>query len=110
MDEKYLRDYAGRGALLDLKTQSDVLSTADFDENALESRRIRRRPVRIVRRRQRLHASWPNPEMFKAAGVEMPDDTTWTWDDLQGDLPGDHRGVARWHASAASRMATRRPA
>ena len=37
MDEKYLRDYAGRGALMDLSTQSDVLSTADFDENALKS-------------------------------------------------------------------------
>jgi multiple sugar transport system substrate-binding protein len=37
MDEKYLRDYAGRGALLDLTTESDVLSTADFDENALKS-------------------------------------------------------------------------
>ena len=37
MDEKYLRDYAGRGALLDLKTSPTCSRTGEFDENALKS-------------------------------------------------------------------------
>ena len=54
MDEKYLRDYAGRGALLDLTTQSDVLSTADFDENALKSGEFDGGLYGLTHRRQRL--------------------------------------------------------
>ena len=38
MDEKYLRDYADRGALLDLKTQADVLDTSKFDAEGAEDR------------------------------------------------------------------------
>ena len=82
MDEKYLRDYAGRGALLDLKTQSDVLSTGDFDENALKSGEFDD-GLYGLSTGVNAYSILADPEMFKAAGVEMPDDTTWTWDDYK---------------------------
>ena len=82
MDEKYLRDYAGRGALLDLATQSDVLSTADFDENALKSGEFDG-GLYGLSTGVNAYSILANPEMFAAAGVEMPDDKTWTWDDYK---------------------------
>ncbi len=82
MDEKYLRDYAGRGALLDLTTESDVLSTADFDENALKSGEFDG-GLYGLSTGVNAYSILANPEMFAAAGVEMPDDKTWTWDDYK---------------------------
>lgn len=82
MDEKYLRDYAGRGALLDLTTESDVLSTADFDENALKSGQFDG-GLYGLSTGVNAYSILANPEMFAAAGVEMPDDATWTWDDYK---------------------------
>ena len=72
MDEKYLRDYAGRGALLDLKTQSDVLSTADFDENALKSGEFDG-GLYGLSTGVNAYSILADPEMFKAAGVDWPD-------------------------------------
>ena len=80
MDEKYLRDYAGRGALMDLTTQSDVLSTAEFDENALKSGEFDG-GLYGLSTGVNAYSILANPEMFAAAGVEMPDDTTWTWEE-----------------------------
>jgi len=82
MDEKYLRDYAGRGALMDLKTQSDVLATADFDENALKSGEFDG-GLYGLSTGVNAYSILADPEMFKAAGVELPDDSTWTWDDYK---------------------------
>jgi multiple sugar transport system substrate-binding protein len=79
MDEKYLREYADRGALLDLKKaqgldtgkfESDTLSAGEFD-GGLYGLNAGINSFAIV----------ANPAVFKAAGVAMPDDTTWTWDD-----------------------------
>ena len=79
MDEKYLREYADRGALLDLKKaqgldtskfESDTLSAGEFD-GGLYGLNAGINSFAIV----------ANPAVFKAAGVALPDDTTWTWDD-----------------------------
>jgi multiple sugar transport system substrate-binding protein len=80
MDEKYLRDYAGRGALLDLTTESDVLSTADFDENALKSGEFDG-GLYGLSTGVNAYSILADPSMFEAAGVPMPDDSTWTWED-----------------------------
>src|SRR5699024_10083554 len=64
MDEKYISEYGGRGALLDLAEAG--LDTSDFAEGAVEVG-------------AGLLAS---PAVFEEAGVELPDDTAWTWDDL----------------------------
>ena len=79
MDEKYLREYADRGALLDLKKaqgldtgkfEPDTLSAGEFD-GGLYGLNAGINSFAVV----------ANPAVFKAAGVAIPDDSTWTWDD-----------------------------
>ena len=79
MDEKYLREYADRGALLDLKKaegldtgkfEADTLSAGEFD-GGLYGLNAGINSFSVL----------ANPAVFKAAGVALPDDTTWTWDD-----------------------------
>jgi multiple sugar transport system substrate-binding protein len=78
MDEKYLREYAKRGALLDLKKaegldtgkfEPDTLGAGEFDDG-LYGLSAGINAFTIV----------ANPAVFKAAGVPLPDDKTWTWD------------------------------
>jgi multiple sugar transport system substrate-binding protein len=79
MDEKYLREYADRGALLDLKKaegldtgkfEPDTLSAGEFD-GGLYGLNAGINSFAVV----------VNPAAFKTAGVAIPDDSTWTWDD-----------------------------
>ena len=79
MDEGYLAEYASRDVLLDLSGTD--LETSAFDPAALDAGTVDgglfainagiNTPVLLA-----------NPAVFEAAGVEMPDDSTWTWDDL----------------------------
>ncbi|APX33276.1 sugar ABC transporter substrate-binding protein [Brachybacterium sp. P6-10-X1] len=79
MDEGYLAEYASREILIDLSTTD--IETSAFDQAALDAGRIDgslfalnagiNAPVLLA-----------NPDVFAAAGVDLPDDTTWTWDDL----------------------------
>lgn len=80
MDEKYLRDYATRGALLDLRTQADVLDTGRFDPKALSTGDADGGLWGLTTG-VNAYSIVANPAMFEAAGVPMPDDTTWTWAD-----------------------------
>ncbi|OSM43794.1 ABC transporter substrate-binding protein [Nesterenkonia sp. PF2B19] len=77
MDDKYLREYADRGALLDL---SDV-DVSEFDQDAVDNGRTEEGLFGITTGINSL-ALIANPELFDEAGVELPDDTTWTWDDF----------------------------
>lgn len=80
MDSGYIREYAGRGALLDLSTQEidtsgiekSVLGTGAFDGGLYGIINGINLPVLLA-----------NPALFAQAGVELPDDTTWTWDDYK---------------------------
>ncbi|GAB3183194.1 extracellular solute-binding protein [Nesterenkonia halophila] len=77
MDDKYLREYADRGALLDL---ADV-DTSAFDQEVLDNGRTADGLFGITTGINALTLG-ANPELFDEAGVEMPDDTTWTWEDF----------------------------
>ncbi|WP_300342637.1 extracellular solute-binding protein [Nesterenkonia sp.] len=77
MDDKYLREYADRGALLDL---SDI-DLSEFDEGAVDNGRTEDGLFGITTGINAL-ALVANPDIFDEAGVEMPDDTTWTWEDF----------------------------
>ena len=81
MDMQYLAEYAGRGALLDL-SQYDELDTSGLDPNALAAGQINDALVGIS-----TGVNAPivlaNTAMFKEAGIELPDDKTWTWDEYQ---------------------------
>jgi multiple sugar transport system substrate-binding protein len=81
MDELYLASYADRGALLDLKTQGEHLKLDGIDPKALATGAIDGKqyalPVGLAS--QSLVA---NTDLFTKYGVPLPNDDTWTWDDL----------------------------
>ena len=81
MDESYIAAYGGRGALLDLSTQSSVLDLSAMDAKVLDTGKVDGTlvgaPVGVA-----LFSVGVNPELLKQAGLKMPDDKTWTWDDL----------------------------
>ena len=77
MDEKYLREYADNGALLDL---SDV-DVAELDEGVVDSGRTEEGLFGVATG-VNVMAMMANPTIYEEAGVELPDDSTWTWDDF----------------------------
>jgi multiple sugar transport system substrate-binding protein len=79
MDEKYLREYADRGALLDLK-KADGLDTGKFEPDTLSAGEFDG-GLYGLNAGINSFAVVVNPAAFKTAGVAIPDDTTWTWDD-----------------------------
>ncbi|GAA3556223.1 sugar ABC transporter substrate-binding protein [Kribbella ginsengisoli] len=79
MDEKYLREYADRGALLDLR-KADGLDTGKFEPDTLAAGEFDG-GLYGLNAGINSFAVIANPAVFKAAGVALPDDTTWTWDD-----------------------------
>ena len=91
MDEAYIAAYGGRGALLDLSTQSSrarpfgrwtpkVLDTGKVGGTLVGA------PVGVA-----LFSVGVNPELLKQAGLKMPNDKTWTWDDLADHVLDRHR-------------------
>ncbi|MFI7061767.1 ABC transporter substrate-binding protein [Kribbella sp. NPDC050124] len=79
MDEKYLREYADRGALQDLK-KSEGLDTGKFEEDTLKAGEFDG-GLYGLNAGINSFAIVANPAIFKAAGVALPDDTKWTWDE-----------------------------
>lgn len=76
MDASYIGEYAGRGALLDLK---DVDQTK-FDQAVADAGKVEGKQYGIT---GGINAQvvLANPSLFSASGVALPDDKTWTWDD-----------------------------
>ncbi|WP_216844116.1 ABC transporter substrate-binding protein [Phytoactinopolyspora alkaliphila] len=81
MDELYLREYAGRDALLDLATQ-DALDTTTYDESTLATGEFDGGIYGLSAGVNSLSV-FANPAIFDEAGVELPDDQTWTWEDFR---------------------------
>jgi multiple sugar transport system substrate-binding protein len=79
-EERFLREYASRGALLDLNEVSGVLDTSGLDPSVLDTGNIEGGLFALASGVNTFGVI-ANPALFEAAGVEMPDDTTWTWDD-----------------------------
>jgi multiple sugar transport system substrate-binding protein len=77
MDMNYIAEYGARGALLDLK---DV-DVSKFVEGTVEPGRINDTLVG-VNAGINSPEIFANPKVFDKAKVEIPDDTTWTWDQL----------------------------
>lgn len=78
MDDKYLREYADRGALLDL-TGVDV---SNFEDVSIQNGTTEDGLVGITTGINSFTLT-ANPEVLKDAGLEVPDDKTWTWDDYR---------------------------
>lgn len=85
MDESYIKTYGERGALLDLQSLKDPaldlskFSKATIDEGMVDGK------LRGISVGDNTMAIIVNPNLFKEAGVAMPDDKTWTWDDMAAD-------------------------
>jgi len=79
MDGKYLAEYAGRGGLADLEQLGIDLSRVS--QGDLDSGRIDG-TLYALSTGQNAWVLLANPAVFEAAGLEIPDDETWTWDDL----------------------------
>lgn len=81
MDEAYIAAYGGRGALLDLGTQSAALDLSSMDAKVLDTGKVDQTlvgaPIGVAN-----FSVGVNPQLLEQAGLEMPDDKTWTWDDL----------------------------
>jgi multiple sugar transport system substrate-binding protein len=79
MDESYIAAYGARGALLDLNTQKANLDLSAMDAKVLDTGEVEGKlvgaPVGIAD-----FSVGANPEVLKKAGVSMPNDKTWTWD------------------------------
>ena len=79
MDGKYLAEYAGRGALADLESAAKVdvsgLSSTDLDAGRVDGK------LYGVSTGSNAFAVLANPTLFKEAGVDLPDDSTWTWEE-----------------------------
>lgn len=76
MDEQYIREYADRGALMDL----DQVDVSGLNETVASNGRLDDTQYGVTIGLNSF-AMVANPDLFEEAGVEMPDDTSWTWDE-----------------------------
>jgi len=83
MGGAYPAEYANRGALLDLSKVSGQLDLAKLDQGALDNGQVQGKQYGISTGANAL-AIVVNPAVFAAAGVPLPDDTTWSWEDFAG--------------------------
>ncbi|MFF1253893.1 extracellular solute-binding protein [Pseudarthrobacter sp. NPDC058329] len=81
MDEKYVREYGDRGALLDMKKLSG-LDTSGIEPETLKSGEVDGELVGLVTGVATFCIA-ANPGVLAEAGVALPDDTTWTWEDYK---------------------------
>ncbi|MCI9888733.1 extracellular solute-binding protein [Micrococcales bacterium 31B] len=79
MDQKYIAEYGGRGALLDLSQQPGI-DTSQLDAAGLQTG-VYDGKLYGISTGQNAYVVMANTAVFTKAGVDLPDDTTWTWDD-----------------------------
>ena len=81
MDEAYIAAYGSRTALTDLGTLGEELDLSAMDPKVLETGTVDGTqvgaPIGVAN-----FSIAVNPTVLEKAGVAMPDDKTWTWDDL----------------------------
>ena len=82
MDESYIDSYGTRSSLLDLETVSDVLDLSAMDEAVLETGRLADGTLVGAPLGIGIFSVGVNPVLLERAGVELPEDTSWTWEDL----------------------------
>jgi len=78
MSDAYLAEYAGRGVLQPLDDAG--IDLKGLDAGGVESGRVDGK-LYALQAGANFPAVLANPALFEAAGVPMPDDATWTWDD-----------------------------
>ncbi|MGX5714472.1 ABC transporter substrate-binding protein [Arthrobacter sp. MAHUQ-56] len=81
MGGAYPAEYANRGALLDLSKVEGTLDLSKIDQGALENGQVKGKQYGVSTGANAL-AIVVNPAVFAAAGVPLPDDSSWSWDDF----------------------------
>jgi multiple sugar transport system substrate-binding protein len=82
-ESRYLREYADRGALLDMAPYvGDLLDTDALDPAVLPSGQVED-ALYGVPAGVNAYAIVADPALFEQAGVELPDDESWTWEDYE---------------------------
>lgn len=77
MDMAYISEYGNRGALLDLSG----VDTSKFIEGTVDSGKING-TLNGINAGINCLVILANPKIFEKAGVDLPDDKSWTWDSL----------------------------
>ena len=81
-ESRYVREYADRGALLDLSAHvPSVIKTDKLDPAVATVGTIDGKTYAIPTG-VNAYTVVVNPELFAKAGVAVPDDKTWTWDEF----------------------------
>jgi multiple sugar transport system substrate-binding protein len=81
MGGAYPAEYANRGALLDLSQVSGSLDLSKLDEGARQNGQVQGKQYGASTGANALSIVM-NPSVFQAAGVTVPDDSKWSWDDF----------------------------
>ncbi|MHA7987515.1 ABC transporter substrate-binding protein [Rathayibacter sp. CAU 1779] len=79
MDQAYIAEYGGRGALLDMSTVSSIDTAplkASLPAGTLDGK------LYGIPTGNNAYGVAANKTLFEKAGVKVPDDKTWTWDDF----------------------------
>lgn len=82
MDETRIAAYGERNALLDLTTQEDILDLSEMEPEVLQTGEVKGGALAGVPVGVGIFSVGVNPALLEQAGLEMPDDTTWTWDEM----------------------------
>lgn len=80
MSERYILEYGERGALLDLRSV-DGLDLGGLDETVVALGESGDETLYAVPAGLNTFVLGANVDVFDQAGVEVPDDGTWTWED-----------------------------
>lgn len=83
----YPQEYGAKGALADLSTLGEQLDMSPFNEAALAGATYDGAVYGAPTGGNAI-ALLANPRVFEEAGVELPDDETWTWDEF-GELAAE---------------------
>ncbi|MBT0771659.1 extracellular solute-binding protein [Kineosporia sp. J2-2] len=81
MDELYLRTYADRGSLLDLTKTKEFLDTSGIDAVTLAAGQAGGTQYGLPIGKGALSVV-TNKTVFDKYGIDLPDDSSWTWEDF----------------------------
>ncbi len=81
MGGSFVLGYAAEGNLLDLGTVTSELDSGVFPSSILTASTFEDKVYGVPTGANSV-AVLANPQVFEAAGVELPDDDSWTWDDF----------------------------
>jgi len=81
--DPFMYEYIDAGHMLDLRTVADYLDLSDFPEITFADVTGPNGEIWGVSTGHSGHGMIINPAVFERYGIDLPDDTTWSWDDFK---------------------------